>query len=62
MSKVIESPFHQGEQKIQQRLGVRDKMERFGRQVIRDFMPDQHREFYAQLPFILAMSPLSVEF
>ncbi len=52
MSKVIESPFHRGEQKIQQRLGVRDKMERFGRQVIRDFMPDQHRDFYAQLPFV----------
>ncbi|MCK5478362.1 MAG: pyridoxamine 5'-phosphate oxidase family protein [Methylococcales bacterium] len=52
MSKVIESPFHQGEQKIQQRLGVRDKMERFGRQVIRDFMPDQHRDFYAQLSFV----------
>lgn len=52
MSKVIESPFHRGEQKIQQRMGVRDKMERFGRQVIRDHMPEQHREFYSQLPFI----------
>ncbi|NOQ14691.1 MAG: 2Fe-2S iron-sulfur cluster binding domain-containing protein [Methyloprofundus sp.] len=48
------SPFHQGEQEIQQRLGVRDKMERFGRQVIRDHMPEQHRQFYAQLPFIFA--------
>ena len=46
------SPFHRGEQKIQQRLGVRDKMERFGRQVIHNHMPEQHREFYAQLPFI----------
>lgn len=46
------SPFHKGEQEIQERLGVRDKMERFGRQVIRDFMPDQHREFYSQLPFV----------
>lgn len=52
MNKEIESPFHQGEQEIQQRLGVRDKMERFGRQVIRDHMPEQHREFYAQLPFL----------
>ena len=52
MNKSIESPFHRGEQKIQQRLGVRDKMERFGRQVIRDHMPQQHRDFYAQLPFI----------
>ncbi len=47
------SPFHRGEQAIQQRLGVRDKMEQFGQQVIRDYLPEQHREFYAQLPFIL---------
>jgi len=46
------SPFHKGEQAIQQRLGVRDKMERFGQQVIRDFMPAQHQEFYNQLPFV----------
>jgi len=52
MNNTIESPFHRGEQKIQLRLGVRDKMERFGRQVIRDHMPEQHREFYAQLPFV----------
>lgn len=47
-----DSPFHRGEQILQQRLGVRDKMERFGRQVIRDQLPAQHRDFYAQLPFI----------
>ena len=52
MSETIVSPFHLGEQKIQHRLGVRDKMERFGQQVIRDYMPEQHREFYAQLPFV----------
>jgi predicted pyridoxine 5'-phosphate oxidase superfamily flavin-nucleotide-binding protein len=46
------SPFHNGEQKIQQRIGVRDKMERFGRKVIHEHMPEQYREFYAQLPFI----------
>lgn len=50
----LDSPFHQGEQAIQTRLGVRDKMERFGRKVIRDFMPEQHRAFYQQLPFIFA--------
>ena len=47
-----DSPFHKGEQAIQQRLGVRDKMERFGRQVIRGFMPEQHQAFYNQLPFV----------
>ena len=48
-----ESPFHAGEQQVQERLGVRDKIETFARRVVRDYMPDQHREFYAQLPFVL---------
>mgnify|MGYP000318415878 CR=1 FL=1 len=46
------SPFHIGEQKIQERFGIRDKMERFGRQVIRDHLPEQHQDFYSQLPFV----------
>lgn len=50
---LTDSPFHPGEWEVQSRLGVRDKMESFGRRVIRDHMPDQHREFYAQLPFVL---------
>lgn len=48
-----ESPFHAGEQAVQTRMGVREKMEKFGRKVIRDYMPDQHREFYALLPFLI---------
>ncbi len=48
-----ESPFHPGEQQVQDRLGVRDKIESFARRVVRDHMPDQHREFYGQLPFVL---------
>ncbi|MFT5209206.1 MAG: ferredoxin-NADP reductase [Flavobacterium sp.] len=51
---MLDSPFHSGEQEAQTRLGVRDKMERFGRQVIRDYMPQQHIEFYQNLPFIFA--------
>lgn len=50
------SPFHLGEQQIQQRLGVRDKLEAIGRKVIRDHMPDQHREFFATLPWVLVGS------
>jgi len=50
---ISDSPFHRGEQILQQRLGVRERMERFGRKVIRDHMPDQHQEFYRQLPFVL---------
>ena len=47
------SPFHRGEQAAQQRMGVREQMERFGNRVIRDYMPDQHQAFYGQLPFVL---------
>ncbi len=47
------SPFHAGEVAIQQSLGVADRMAEFGRRVVRDHMPDQHRQFYAQLPFLV---------
>ncbi len=48
-----ESPFHEGEQDVQRRLGIRDKLETFGRRVIRSYLPDQHREFYTKLPFLV---------
>ena len=47
------SPFHAGEVALQKSVGVAERMEMFGRRVIRDFMPDQHRDFYRQLPFIV---------
>lgn len=47
------SPFHAGEVALQQTVGVAERMEAFGRRVIRDQMPDQHRDFYRQLPFIV---------
>ncbi len=47
------SPFHRGEREIQERLGVRERLEKLGRGVIRDHMPDQHGEFYEQVPFLL---------
>lgn len=47
------SPFHEGEQAIQTRVGVRDRIEQQGRRMIREFMPDQHRQFYGQLPFLV---------
>jgi ferredoxin-NADP reductase/predicted pyridoxine 5'-phosphate oxidase superfamily flavin-nucleotide-binding protein len=47
------SPFHQGEREIQTRLGVRDKIDAVGQRFIRDHIPDEHREFYAQLPFLM---------
>ena len=51
-----ESPFHRGEKELQSRLGMRDKMEQLGRRVIRDHMPDQHREFFSQLALVFVGS------
>ena len=51
-----ESPFHAGEIAIQRRLGIDEKMDRAGRRGIRTYMPDQHRAFFAELPFILVGS------
>ncbi len=47
------SPFHLGEQKVQTLLGVHQSIEPFARQVVRTYLPPQHRDFYAQLPFIV---------
>lgn len=47
------SPFHAGEVRIQQSVGVAERVAQMGKRVIRDYMPDQHRDFYRQLPFIV---------
>ncbi len=47
------SPFHPGEHALQQRAGVRERLEDIGRKVIRDHMPDQHRELFEKLPTLL---------
>ena len=45
--------WHEGEIFIQEKLGMKERMASVGQRVVRDFMPDQHRDFYAQLPFIV---------
>jgi ferredoxin-NADP reductase/predicted pyridoxine 5'-phosphate oxidase superfamily flavin-nucleotide-binding protein len=47
------SPWHPGELELQKATGVAQRMDEVGRQVIRDSMPDQHRAFYMQLPFVV---------
>ncbi len=47
------SPFHAGEQAVQERLGVRD-IEDWARKVVRPFLPDQHRDFHTSLPYLVA--------
>ncbi len=54
-TKELPSPWHAGERALQTRAGVGERMERVGRN-IRDFMPDQHRAFFAQLPFLVVGS------
>lgn len=46
--------FHAGERAVQARVGVEGRMEQLGPRVIRDFMPEQHRAFFEQLPFLIA--------
>lgn len=55
MSSTDDS-FHRGERALHERLGVAARMAGVGRIAIRDFMPDQHREFFAQLPFLVVGS------
>ena len=47
------SPFHLGERAVQTRAQVPASLEAMARHMIRDFMPEQHREFFAQLPFVV---------
>ena len=48
-----QAPWHTGEVTMQQTVGAADRMARVGGRVVRDFMPDQHRDFYEQLPVIV---------
>jgi ferredoxin-NADP reductase/predicted pyridoxine 5'-phosphate oxidase superfamily flavin-nucleotide-binding protein len=58
MSEILKTlpVWHEGETLLQQKVGVAERMASVGQRVIRDFMPDQHRDFYAQLPFIVVGS------
>jgi len=49
-------PWHEGERAMQARAGAAEKLAEIGPRVMRDFMPDQHRTFFAQLPFLIAGS------
>jgi uncharacterized protein len=54
---ATESPFHKEELAVQDRLGVRERIDtRVRRAGIRSYMPDQHRTFFNALPFLLVGS------
>lgn len=46
------APFHEGEREAQRRAGAGDVGVWAG-EFIRDYMPDQHRDFFAGLPFVV---------
>jgi hypothetical protein len=50
------SPWHAGEREVHRRLGISEEVEAIGGRNIRPLMPDQHRLFFAQLPFVLVGS------
>lgn len=45
--------WHPGELTVQTRAGVKEKMASLGPRLIRAYMPDQHREFFANLPMVI---------
>jgi len=45
--------WHPGEVAVQQRLGVAERMAKAAPRIIFDHMPDQHRDFYTSLPFMM---------
>lgn len=47
------SAWHAGEQALQARAGVHERMAAVGEVVMRDHMPDQHRELFEKLPTLL---------
>jgi ferredoxin-NADP reductase/predicted pyridoxine 5'-phosphate oxidase superfamily flavin-nucleotide-binding protein/ferredoxin len=47
-----ESPWHKGELAVQDRVGVTDRMATQGRRSIRDYLPEQHREFFEKIPYL----------
>lgn len=51
-----DSPFHPGERSVQERSGMRERIERAGRRMIRDFMPEEHQLFFEELPFLVVGS------
>lgn len=50
------SPFHPAELAIQERFGRRKMLATPARRFIRDYLVEQHRDFFQQLPFVVVGS------
>src|SRR5690349_8304472 len=55
-SILAAAAFHDGEIALQRAAGVAERLARIGDQVIRGHMPEQHREFFTLLPFVIVGS------
>ncbi len=47
------SPFHRGELQVQSRVGAPQSLDARARRVVRPYLPEQHREFFRKLPFVV---------
>ncbi|MGF6758014.1 ferredoxin-NADP reductase/predicted pyridoxine 5'-phosphate oxidase superfamily flavin-nucleotide-binding protein [Paraburkholderia sp. GAS42] len=47
------TPFHRAEVAVQQRAGVAEEADKAGRRGIRTYMPEQHRQFFSEQPFMV---------
>jgi uncharacterized protein len=52
----LRDPYHEGEQALQRRVGWRERLAEVGARTVRDHMPEQHRELFGKLPFVLVGS------
>lgn len=50
---MSDETFHEGERALQARVGNRPRMAQIGAQLLRSRMPDQHRDFFRNLPFVV---------
>jgi len=56
MTEPAADAFHAGERRMQELAGARSRMAAVGGRVIRDHMPEQHRELFAKLPYLVVGS------
>ena len=54
MHSIEPTPWHVGERHMQESAGVSERMAMIGPKVIRDHLPEQHRDFYPLLPYLIA--------
>ncbi|TBR42458.1 2Fe-2S iron-sulfur cluster binding domain-containing protein [Marinomonas agarivorans] len=53
MSNKQNSQFHSAEIAVQERLGIADMVAQYSEGFIRSAMPQQHRDFFCHLPFLI---------